>query len=92
MLEAELKKQVYGLWQRFYSNNMANTFKVVEQMSYLIFFMQLEVTDNEKADKAKRNGEKYTSIFKDHEDCKWSHFKQLPGEEMLKHVRDGKTC
>ena len=89
MLEPELKQKIHSLWQRFYDNNFANTFKVVEQMSYLIFFMRLEVTDEEKIDAAKRNGTKYTSIFKDHEDCKWSHFKQITdAEEMLEHVRD----
>ena len=67
---------------------MANTLEIVEQMSYLIFFRRLEVTDSDNERKAKAKGEKYTSIFKDHEDCSWSHFNNMNAEDMLKHVRD----
>ena len=88
MLEPELKKLILKLWDRFYSNNMANTFKVVEQMSYLIFFRRLEVTDADNERKANAQGSKFTSIFAGHEDCKWSHFKNMNAEDMLEHVRD----
>ena len=67
---------------------MANTLEIVEQMSYLIFFRRLEVTDSDNERKAKAKGEKYTSIFKGHEDCSWSHFNNMNAEDMLKHVRD----
>ena len=67
---------------------MANTLEIVEQMSYLIFFRRLEVTDSDNERKAKAKGEKYTSIFKGHENCSWSHFKNMNAEDMLKHVRD----
>ena len=67
---------------------MANTLEIVEQMSYLIFFRRLEVTDSDNERKAKAKGEKYTSIFKGHENCSWSHFNNMNAEDMLKHVRD----
>ena len=63
MLEPELKKLILSLWDKFYSANMANTFKVVEQMSYLIFFRRLETTDVDNESKAKAQGKKFDSIF-----------------------------
>ena len=57
-------------------------------MSYLIFLKRLEDIDNSNAAVAKRRNEKFTSVFKSNEDCRWSYWSQLPGEQMLKHVRD----
>ena len=88
MLEPELKKLVRKAWQRFYDNGMANTLEIVEQLSYLLFFRRLEVTDSDNERKAKAQGSKFTSIFAGHEDCKWSHFKNMSAEDMLEHVRD----
>ena len=53
LLEPELKKLVASLWDKFYSNGMANTLEIVEQMSYLIFFRKLEVTDGVNETKGK---------------------------------------
>ena len=53
MLEPELKKLVRKAWQRFYDNGMANTLEIVEQLSYLLFFRRLEVTDSDNERKAK---------------------------------------
>lgn len=88
MLEPELRKEIRKLWDRFYSNNMANTLEIVEQMSYLIFFRRLEVTDNDNERKAKAQGKKFTSVFAKNENCKWSHFKNMNADDMLEHVRD----
>jgi len=46
-----------------------------------------------RAAAAKRRGGQdgvlsYRSIFKGNKECRWSYWSQLPGDQMLKHVRD----
>jgi len=65
---------------------MANTLEIVEQMSYLIFFRRLEVTDSDNEKKAKAQGKKHKSIYNGHENCRWSHFKNMNADDMFEHV------
>ena len=65
---------------------MANTLEIVEQMSYLIFFRRLEVTDSDNKKKAKAQGKKHKSIYNGHENCRWSHFKNMNADDMFEHV------
>lgn len=88
LLKAELKAKINQLWDRFWSGGIANPLTAIEQMSYLIFMRRLEDQDNLHARMADARGDKYVSVFKGHEDCKWSHWKQMAAEEMLKHIRD----
>jgi type I restriction enzyme M protein len=57
-------------------------------MSYLIFLKRVEDMDNANIASAKRRNTKYVSMFKNNEDCKWSYWTKLPGDQMLKLVRD----
>ena len=47
---------------------------------------RLEVLDGQREEYAKTKDKKFVSAFKDHSDCKWSHWKNMNAEEMLKHV------
>ena len=47
---------------------------------------RLEVLDSQHEQHSKSKGEKYKSIFKDHDDCRWSHWKNMNANDMLKHV------
>jgi type I restriction enzyme M protein len=38
--------------------------------------------------RARLRGVPYTSVFEDHEECRWSTWKHYPAEQMLEHVRD----
>lgn len=88
MLKPELKSQIDKLWNRFFAGGIANHLTAIEQISYLIFMKRLEDMDYQHARAAERRGEKYTSIFKGQENCRWSHWIQMPADEMLAHVRD----
>jgi type I restriction enzyme M protein len=65
---------------------MANTLEIVEQMSYLIFFRRLEVTDSDNERKAKAQGKNHKSIYNGHEKCRWSFFKNMNADDMFEHV------
>lgn len=88
MLHTELKNKIKKLWDRFWSGGLTNPLTAIEQMSYLIFMKKLEDEDNKKQQEADFAGGKHGSIFKGHDDCKWSKWSNLPAEDILEYVRD----
>lgn len=88
LTDTRLKSKVDALWDRFWSGGIANPITAIEQMSYLIFLKRLEDMDNARAAAAKRKTESYRSVFHGNKECRWSYWGQLPGDQMLKHVRD----
>lgn len=87
MLAPELKSQINKLWDRFWSGGIANPLTAIEQMSYLIFMKRLEDLDTIHAKRASARKESYKSLFEGHENCRWSHWKHLNAEDMLRHVQ-----
>lgn len=63
MLSPKLKKEVRSLWDRFWSGGIANPLTAIEQITYLIFLMQLEERDNERKWDADANNREYISIY-----------------------------
>ena len=88
MLNQELKSQIRRIWNIFYAGGIANPLTAIEQISYLIFMKRLEDMDIQHKKGAQRRNEKYTSIYKGKENCRWSYWINMPAEEMLTHVRD----
>lgn len=88
MLNTELKNQIKKLWTKFWESGISNPLTAIEQISYLIFMKRLEDMDNQHKKSAELRSEKYTSIFKGNEKCKWSYWINANAEEMLEHVRD----
>lgn len=84
----EIKSKIDKLWDIFWSGGIANPLTAIEQMSYLIFMKRLEDMDNHERKTSERRELSYTSIFKDKENCRWSHWMHFDAETMLKHVRD----
>jgi type I restriction enzyme M protein len=56
-------------------------------MSYLIFMKRLEDLDTIHQKRALARKETYKSVFEGHENCRWSQWKHLNAEDMLKHVQ-----
>ncbi|MDE2028155.1 MAG: SAM-dependent DNA methyltransferase [Candidatus Omnitrophica bacterium] len=88
MLAPELKNQIKRLWNKFWEGGIANPLTAIEQISYLIFMRRLEDMDLVHKKAAERRNEKYISIYKGQENCRWSYWINMPAEEMLTHVRD----
>jgi len=88
MLENELKSQIRRIWNKFWEGGIANPLIAIEQISYLIFMKRLEDMDIQHKRGAQRRNEKYTSIYKGQENCRWSYWINMSAEEMLTHVRD----
>ena len=88
LTSSTIKQKVDSLWDKFWSGGISNPLTAIEQMSYLIFLKRVEDMDNANIASAKRRNTKYVSMFKNNEDCKWSYWTKLPGDQMLKLVRD----
>jgi len=84
----ERKSKIDKLWDMFYSGGLSNPLSAIEQISYLIFMKRLEDMDNMQKNSARRRKLQYISIFKNKEECRWSHWMHFDAETMLKHVRD----
>lgn len=74
------------MWDRFWSGGISNPLTAIEQISYLIFMRRLEILDAQHEQQEKARGEKFQSIFNGHKDCRWSYWKNMSAEDMLKHV------
>ncbi len=88
MLAAELKSQINKLWDKFWSGGIANPLTAIEQISYLIFMRRLEDLDKIHEQRASVRKEKFKSIFDGNENCRWSYWRHMNADDMLKHVRD----
>jgi type I restriction enzyme M protein len=88
MLSVDLKQKIDSLWQKFFSNGMADHMNALKHISYLIFMKKLEDYENDRIIAAKHAKKKYESIFDGHEKMRWSKWKDYPGEKMLSHVRN----
>jgi type I restriction enzyme M protein len=89
MLSPKLKADIRRLWDRFWSGGIANPLTAIEQITYLVFLKRLEDLDNARVQTDRETGRPLNSIYDvpDGETYRWSHIRQLPGEERLTHVR-----
>lgn len=99
MLTQNMKSLINSLWDKFWSGGISNPLTAIEQISYLLFMRRLDEMDTKLKSDAEFTGEKYQSIFQgkftipntketvDKTTLRWSHFKQMEGGEMLKHVQ-----
>ncbi|HGY54547.1 MAG TPA: SAM-dependent DNA methyltransferase [Caldithrix abyssi] len=89
MLHKELQNKIDKLWTDFWSGGITNPLSVIEQITFLIFARLLDIreTNNEKI--ARRLGKSFKRIFpQDKQYLRWSSFRHLGPDEMLKVVRD----
>jgi type I restriction enzyme M protein len=87
MLTQTLRSKISQLWDKFWSGGIANPLTAIEQISYLLFMRRLDALDLKVKEDAEFLDKKYVSLFKGHQNCRWSRFRHLPGAEMLSHVQ-----
>lgn len=85
----ELRERVDRLWTEFWTGGIANPLTVIEQITFLMFSRLLDITEAREENRTRRTGKAFRRIFaEDQQELRWSQFKNLPGEEMLRLVRD----
>jgi type I restriction enzyme M protein len=71
VLSPQLKRDIRDLWNYFWSGGIANPLAAIEQITYLVFLKRLEDLNPNVIPK----------------ECRWSNFKHLSGDALLKRVR-----
>jgi type I restriction enzyme M protein len=73
----------------FWTGGITNPLDVIEQITYLMFIHELDEIDTEKSASCLMLGLSYTSIFDaEHQDCRWSQFKNYPAQQMYATVQE----
>jgi type I restriction enzyme M protein len=92
MITGELKNQVDGVWDAFWSGGISNPMEVMEQITYLLFLRRLDdlhTLEENKSTRLKQPMEK--SIFPEgndqrgvpYDNYRWSRFKHFEAREMF---------
>jgi type I restriction enzyme M protein len=85
----KLKSDIDRLWTEFWTGGITNPLTVIEQISFLMFARLLDVTETRSEKKAARTKKPFKGSFTEKQQhLRWSHFKHLSAEKMLKVVRD----
>src|SRR4051812_35391948 len=89
MITGELRSRIDKLWTEFWTGGIANPLTVIEQITFLMFARLLDITETRNEKRANRTGQAIARIFSEEQQpLRWSHFKNLPGEQMLPLVRE----
>ena len=95
MLTGELRNQIDGIWNDFWSGGLANPLQVIEQITYLIFIKRLDEMQELEELRANTLGTPIERrIFPDGNDergepyanLRWSKFKNFEPREMFRIV------
>jgi type I restriction enzyme M protein len=89
MITGTLRNQIDKLWTEFWTGGITNPLSVIEQISFLMFSRLLDIAETRAEKRASRLGKAFKGQFNTKQQkLRWSNFKQLPAEQMLKTVRD----
>lgn len=95
MLTGELRSQIDAIWNAFWSGGISNPMEVLEQITYLLFIRRLDDAHTLEENKALTLGKPIENrVFpagadekgRDHQDLRWSHFRNFAPAEMYKVV------
>src|ERR1700716_827051 len=89
MITGALRNRVDKLWTEFWTGGITNPLTVIEQISFLMFSRLLDIDETRAEKRAARLSKPFKGQFGSKEQkLRWSNFKNLPGEQILKVVRD----
>src|SRR6202795_344066 len=89
MVTGELKRRIDALWTEFWQGGITNPLTVIEQISFLMFARLLDVNETRNEARAARTKKPFKAIFgPKQQNLRWSHFRHVKAEQMLKVVRD----
>src|SRR3984893_15072788 len=88
-LTTQQKSDIDKLWTEFWTGGITNPLTVIEQISFLMFARLLDIAETRAEKRAARLSKPFKGQFGPREQkLRWSNFKNLPAEQMLKLVRD----
>ena len=84
-MDSEIKNIIDRIWTTFWAGGVTNPLTVIEQITYLLFIKSLDENEikNEKND-VLLGGTGKRIFDSEHQNCRWSKFKDYPAEKMFK--------
>lgn len=83
-MEKIIQNKIDLIWLDFANGGMTEPLSVIKQMTYLLFIKGLDEVDTNNEQTEQILGVKFERIFDDeHQDCRWSKFKNLSAPEMF---------
>jgi type I restriction enzyme M protein len=92
MLTGELRNQIDGIWNSFWTGGISNPLEVIEQITYLLFIRRLDEQEELEELKSSRTGRPMARrIFPEgpdprgrpYADLRWSRFRNMAPAEMF---------
>lgn len=82
MITGELKQQIDGIWNTFWTGGISNTITIVEQLTYLMFIKDLDENETRNEKKEERFGTQFKHTFGPEEQkFRWKNLKEMNVEE-----------
>lgn len=88
-MDIEIRNKIDRIWEYFWTGGITNPLSVIEQITYLLFIKALDDVElrNEKDDVFL--GITSSRIFdKEHQNCRWSVFKDYEAGKMYKNMQE----
>lgn len=86
-MDKEIQSKIDKVWEIFWTGGITNPITVIEQITYLLFMKDLDDKETRKEKDSQLLGISFDRIFDDeHQDCRWSKFKNLSAAQMYEIV------
>ena len=88
-MDNNIRSIIDKIWLTFHSGGVANPLTVIEQITYLLFIKGLDETELKNESDDVLLGIKSKRIFdKEHQNCRWSVFKDFEASRMFKTMQE----
>ena len=89
-MTGDLKRRIDALWTEFWQGGITNPLTVIEQITFLMYARLLDMNETRDENRERRTGKSFARRFgEEDQHLRWSQFRHLGAEEMLRVVRDG---
>ena len=86
-MDKEIQSKIDKVWEIFWTGGITNPITVIEQITYLLFMKDLDDKETRKEKDSQLLGISFDRIFDDeHQDYRWSKFKNLSAAQMYEIV------
>lgn len=88
-MEKAIQNKIDQVWNDFFAGGVSNPLTVIEQITYLLFIKGLDDVELSNENAEQILGVKFNRIFdENHQDCRWSKFKNMSADIMFKTVSE----
>ena len=88
-MDTETRNKIDAIWNIFFAGGISNPLTVIEQITYLLFIKSLDDKEISREKNDNLLGIKSERTFAEqHQDCRWSTFKDWEAGKMFKNMQD----